>query len=168
MSKFTIELLHSKHKKEDFTCGIELLDAYLHKQAKQDVKRKLAACYVLANSEDNVLGYYTLSNASIPQKWIPEEFARRMPPSYTNLPVTLLGRLAVSKYYRGQGLGKYLLVDAARRSLQVSSQVGSMALVADPINLDAVQFYKKYGFIFIQDTGKMFLPMKTIQQLFSS
>lgn len=43
MSYVTVPL-NASHKKSAFNCGNALLDNYLHVQAKQDVKRKLAAC----------------------------------------------------------------------------------------------------------------------------
>ena len=42
------EPLNSTHKKSDFSCGMEILDTYIHKQANQDIKRKLSACFVLS------------------------------------------------------------------------------------------------------------------------
>ncbi len=41
--------LDSSFPKKKFSCGISLLDDYLHKQAKQDMKRKLTVCFVLAD-----------------------------------------------------------------------------------------------------------------------
>lgn len=62
-----IELLDKKHNRNDFDCGKELLNNYLKNQAGQDVRRKLCACFVLAEKETyNIKGYYTLSNNSIP------------------------------------------------------------------------------------------------------
>ena len=90
-----------------------------------------------------------------------------MPGAYDLLPVTLLGRLASDEKYKGAGLGKLLLVDALKRSCEVSRFIGSMAVVVDPIDKDAVPFYAKYGFVVLPDSKKMFLPMKTIEQLFT-
>jgi hypothetical protein len=62
-----LELLHRGHDRERFDCGKDLLTNYLKYQASQDVKRKLAACFVLADSNSGrIKGYYTLSNSSIP------------------------------------------------------------------------------------------------------
>ncbi len=166
MSYLTVPL-NASHKKKNFTCGKKLLDDYLHAQAKQDVKRRLSACFTLADEEDNVQGYYTLSSASIERKLLPEEVIKKMPPSYENLPATLLGRLAIDTTCVGQGLGKLLLMDALKRSLNTSSSsVGSMAVIVDPIDQDAVKFYKKYGFILLPDSGKMFISMETLSGLF--
>lgn len=107
------EVLSSRHKKKEFSCGKEMLDNYLHKQANQDVKRKLSVCFVLNDKENNLLkGYYTLASNSISQELVPDKYKRKFPKSYTSIPTTLLGRLAVDKRYQKQGIGKLLLIDA--------------------------------------------------------
>jgi len=53
-----------------------------------------------------------------------------------------------------------------KRSYEISKTIGSFAVIVDPIDQDAENFYEKYGFIKLPDSGKMFLPMKTISQLF--
>jgi GNAT superfamily N-acetyltransferase len=161
------EPLNSKHKKSDFSCGKEMLDNYLHKQANQDIKRKLSVCFVIKEVEtDLIKGYYTLSNNSIPLELVPNEIRKKLPRSYEAIPTTLLGRLAIDNKFQGQGIGKLMLVDALKRSYELSKTIGSFAVVVDPIDKDAERFYDKYGFIKLPDSGKMFLPMKTIGQLF--
>lgn len=166
MKHLTVQL-SSKHKKSEFTCGVAMLDDYLHKQANQDIKRKLTACFVLLDESNDLLkGYYTLSNNSIPKNKIPTDFQKKLPKSYTSIPTTLLGRLAVDERYKGQGLGKLLLVDALRRSYEISDSVGSYAVIVNPIDQNAVEFYAKYGFMLLPGSGKMFLPIQTIKSLF--
>jgi GNAT superfamily N-acetyltransferase len=161
----SIGLLHPALNKKDFCCGKQVLDNYLHTQASQDVKRKL--CVVFTLFEDTVIkGYYTLSNASVPAEQMPEAIRRKMPGSYTALPVTLLGRLAVDVKFKGQGLGGILLVDALKRSFSIAGQsLGSIGVVVDPLDEEAVAFYKKFGFVLLPDSGKMFLPMADIAPL---
>ncbi len=161
------EPLNSAHKKSDFSCGKEMLDTYIHKQANQDVKRKLSACFVINEKETNLIkGYYTLSNNSIPLELVPNQIQKKLPRSYESVPTTLLGRLAIDNKFQGQGIGKLILIDALKRSYEISKTIGSFAVVVDPIDQDAENFYAKYGFIKLPDSGKMFLPMKTISQLF--
>lgn len=142
-----------------------MLDNYLHTQASQDVKRKL--CVVFAMFEDTTIkGYYTLSNASIPAALMPEGAKKKMPGSYEALPVTLLGRLAIDEKFKGQGLGGIILLDALKRSYEIASQyLGSIGVVVDPLDSDALAFYEKFGFIILPDSGKMFLPMADIALL---
>lgn len=158
--------LNSIHNKTKFSCGQELLDTYIHKQAKQDVKRHLSACFIIADDNNEVKGYYTLSSASIDREFIPDEVKNKLPMSYINLPVTLLGRLARDKSLKGKNFGEKLLLDALKRCYDTSSTIGSMAVIVDPIDEHAKKFYLKYGFIYLPDSGKMFLTMKTISELF--
>jgi len=161
-------LLTSSHEKEKFSCGNDMLDAYLHKQAKQDVKRNLTACFILTDDTKHVKGYYTLSNSSIPRDLLPNEIIKKLPPSYKDLPVTLLGRLAVEIKHKGQGIGAILLIDALKRCYYTSTNsIASMAVIVDPIDDAAMNFYLKYGFILLPDSGRMFIPMATIAQLFN-
>ena len=166
MSQIT-ENLNSQHRKNKFSCGKQILDTYLHRQANQDIKRKLSACFVIIDQESNLIkGYYTLSNNSIPQKFIPKKFQKRLPKTYSFIPTTLLGRLAIDIHFQGKGIGKLLLIDALKRSFEISKSIGSFAVIVDPLDKEAEMFYDKYGFIELPDSGKMFLPMKTIKELF--
>ena len=72
--------LNATHHKKDFDCGIDLLSNYLKTQANQDIKRKLTACFILADT-NVVKGYYTLSNASIRKELVPENLAKKLPPN---------------------------------------------------------------------------------------
>ena len=165
---YLTELLDAKHRKKEFFCGKNMLDKYFHEQANQDIKKKLSACFVKEDSETGLVeGYYTLSNSSIPKDAIPFDIQKKLPPSYTSIPVTLLGRLAVDARFHGKGLGKLLLLDALSRSNDLSKKMGSFAVIVDPLDDEAKKIYDKYGFIMLPDSGKMFLPMKTIEQLFN-
>lgn len=160
-------LLDSTYHKQKFRSGTEQLDNYLHQQAGQDVKRKLTAVFILPGEEQIIKGYYTLSNDALPRTGIPEHLLKKLPPSYANLPVTLLGRLAIDQSFQNQGLGALLLIDALKRSYHTAiGSVGSMAVVVDSIDENAHRFYLKYGFIDLPDSKRMFIPMGTIAQLF--
>lgn len=162
-----IELLNKNHKRNDFDCGKDLLNNYLKNQAGQDIKRKLSACFVLADFETNILkGYYTLSNNSIPLNSFPEDIQKKLPKSYSSIPTTLLGRLAIDKKFQGEGIGKILLIDAFRRSYDISKEIGSFAIVVDPIDKEAARFYEKYDFINLPDSEKMIISTKTLKLLF--
>jgi predicted GNAT family N-acyltransferase len=156
------------HHRNNFSCEIESLTNYLKKQVSQDIKRSLAACFVFIDAENEIKGYYTLSNSSLDRNEVPEEHKKRVPQNYA-VPVTLLGRLARDISMRGTGMGEKLLMDALYRSYKIATNsIASMAVIVDPINEKAVQFYGNYGFIQLPDSGKMFLPMKTIEKLFQS
>jgi hypothetical protein len=162
-----IELLSNRHNRNDFDCGKELLNNYLKNQAGQDIKRKLAACFVLADKKtNNIHGYYTLSNNSIPLSSFSEQIRRKLPSSYVSIPTTLLGRLAIDLRCQRAGLGKILLIDALKRSYEISKEIGSYAVVVDPIDTEAELFYQQYDFIKLPDSQKMFIATKTLKELF--
>jgi GNAT superfamily N-acetyltransferase len=162
-----IDLLNKTHNRKSFDCRIPALNDYLKIQAGQDMRRKLSACFVFTQSENSdVLGYYTLSNYSIPPTHFPESVRKKFPPNYNSIPVTLLGRLAVNGNQKGKGLGKILLIDALRRTYEASLEIGSLAVVVDPINQEAMEFYRKYDFVLLPDSGKMMIGMKILGELF--
>ena len=160
-----IQLLQKTHSRENFTCEEDSLTEYIRKQVSQDIRKRLATCFVAIDDEQNVIGYYTLTSESLGRELIPEKYTKQVPKNY-NAPVILLGRLARDITAKGKGLGEYLLLDALFRSYKLSNEsIGAMAVVVDPIDKKAVEFYKKYGFEQLPDSEKMFLPMKVIEQL---
>ncbi len=150
---------------------MEALDLYLRTQAMQDLRRRVSAVFVVTPlGQRQVLGYYTLSALSLALGRLPLE-ARKKLPRYPDVPATLLGRLAVDRSCRGAGmrLGEHLLVDALMRSVEVSAQVASYAVVVDVLSVqpDPIGFYLRYGFRALPDQPRrLFLPMETIRRLF--
>lgn len=143
------------------------MNNYLETQARQDVKKKLTACYVLTEqAKTRILGYYTLTNNSIPLQSFPESIRKKLPVAYVYVPTILLGMLAVDKKHQAKGLEKTLLIDALRRSCELTEKRDLFAVFVDPIDHDAERFYEKYDFIRLPDSGKMFIPIKTLKMLF--
>lgn len=94
----------------------------------------------------------------------PEAEARRLP--RLDIPVVLIGRLAVERTTQGTGLGASLLVDALRRSLLISEQVGIRAVEVDALDQVARSFYLKFGFrSLLDDPRHLFLPIHEIRKL---
>jgi GNAT superfamily N-acetyltransferase len=168
VSRYSIDSLGKNHQKKAFSCGIEPLDRYIQEHAGQDIRRRVAAIYVLTEINSNLMiGYYTLSANSIELGALPEVIKKKLP-RYPTVPATLLGRLAVDKQYQGKNIGAHLLIDALKRSLDVSHKMASMAVVVHAKNEQAIGFYKHYGFIPFPDTrDRLFFPMDTIAQLWS-
>lgn len=160
-----IQLLEKTHNRKNFTCEEDSLTEYIRKQVSQDIRKRLATCFVAIDNKQNVIGYYTLTSESLGRELIPEKYLKQVPKNY-NAPVILLGRLANDITTKGTGLGEHLLLDALFRSYKLSNEsIGAMAVVVDPINEKAFDFYRKYGFEQLPDSEKMFLPMKVIEQL---
>lgn len=164
--RFAIEPLGDQHHRAVFSCGVEVLDSYLHRQAGQDTRKRAAVAFVATADGKTVAGYYTLSQYAIQLDAVPEEIAKKLP-KYPMVPTTLVGRLAVSTEFRAQRLGELLLMDALHRSLVLSEQAASAGVIVDAKDESAVSFYRKYGFLDLPKVERrLFLPMGTVAQLF--
>ena len=87
--------------------------------------------YVLL-AEDRLAGYYTLSADNIDARDLAEGIVTQLNlPRYPYIGATLIGRLARDLVYKGQGVGELLLVDALQKSLYMSRNIASAAVVVD-------------------------------------
>ncbi|MDL2264585.1 GNAT family N-acetyltransferase [Synergistaceae bacterium OttesenSCG-928-I11] len=156
--QFSIVPYDKSHNKKEFDCNVQELNNYLRERASQDIRRYYATMFVAVEEETNkVIGYYTLSNASIDLNNVPDEMKKRLP-KYPTVPAIRLGRLAVDKSMQGKGLGGELLADAVIRSvLNVSAWV---LMIVDAKDEVAVAFYKKYGFEQLIDNDKHLFVMR--------
>jgi GNAT superfamily N-acetyltransferase len=166
LTSITVEPLGRQHDRTAFHCGSDALDRYLKQQARQDADKRVAAPFVAVRPpEARVLGYYTLSASVLTLTDLPDGLARKLP-RYPQLPVTLLGRLAIDRSNKGHGLGEHLLLDALRRSLVHADQIAAMAVVVDAKDEAAAAFYRHYGFLTLQaQPSRLFLPMRLAAQL---
>ncbi|HWO40034.1 MAG TPA: GNAT family N-acetyltransferase [Candidatus Acidoferrum sp.] len=166
-TRYRIEPLSVKHDRAVFSCGVEPLDRYLQQQAGQDIRRRVAAAFVITPDGTTIAGFYTLSAHLVNLADLPDNVAKRLP-RYPNVPATLLGRLAVSENFRGQGIGALLLLDALRRAFGNTREVASAVVVVDAKDERARGFYLRHDFIPLPtQPHRLFYPMKTIEKLFT-
>jgi ribosomal protein S18 acetylase RimI-like enzyme len=160
---FRLEPLGADHDRTRFHSGEEALDRYFRTQATQDIRRRIAHCFVAVDAKTgHVAGYYTLSAASVPLVDLPPDEAKRLP-RYPTVPVVRMGRLAVDVQFQGHGLGAALLADALRRT--IDSAVAAYALLVDAQNDRAVAFYQRLGFRpFTSQPRTLFLPVATARK----
>jgi len=161
--QFRVEILDpAVHRRDEFSCESPELTEFLRTRARKETKSRTSACFVIVPVADagQIAGFYTLSATTVELGELPPEFTRKLP-RYPRLPATLLGRLARALAFKGQGIGNLLMVDALKRAYENSSVIGSVAVVVDPKDEKAAQFYGTFGFQPL-DGQKMFLPMKAI------
>ncbi len=160
-----IQKLERWHDRASFDCGKPPLNQWLREFAGQYERRDLARSYVAVRAgQPKVLGYYSLSNHQVCYSALPAEQAKGLPA--IDVPVVLLGRLAVDKVVQGRGLGEHLLLDALRRAAHISQHVGVRAVEVHALGDDARRFYLKYGFVALRDDRHhLFLPMEVVRQL---
>ncbi|WP_289991601.1 GNAT family N-acetyltransferase [Photorhabdus laumondii] len=156
------EPIGKHHDRGAFDCGDEALNQFLHRHARQSHEKGGAKTY-LAVSESNgtVLGYYSLSPASITYERAPEVIKHGL--ARHEVPVFRLGRLAIDLSVQSQGLGGQLLLASGRRCLLVAAQAGGVALLIDAKNERVAEWYASYGAIPLLDAHlSLLLPFKTI------
>ena len=165
-TQYRIEPLSDQRDRTAFSCGVEALDRYLQKQAGQDVSRRVAAAFVITPDGKTIAGFYTLSAHLVNLAGLPESVAKRLP-RYPNVPATLLGRLAISENFRGQGIGELLLLDALQRAFGNTREVASAVVVVDAKDETAPGFYLHHDFVPLpMHPNRLFYPMRTIEKLF--
>ena len=155
---FVIEPLSDAHDRGAFDSGVVALDRYFASQATQDIRRRIAACFVaVERNSTTVTGYYSIATSSLPLTDIAAATAKKLP-RYPLVPAVRIGRLAVASSQRGKGIGSGLLIDGIARSLR--AELMAFAVVVDAKDDSASAFYKHHGFIaFASAPMSLYLPL---------
>ena len=137
--------LGGEHRINGFDCGVGSLDVWLIKHARAAAGAGSARTYVVVDAEqDRVVGYHSLSLASIEHTEVTDRGRKGMPKH--PIPAMLLARLAVDRAVQGKGVGAFLLRDAMSRALSVAEQAGMRLLLVHALNDKARAFYEHFGF----------------------
>lgn len=161
MIRFQLAPLDATHDRAAFNSDSEPLNRYLREQVTQDVRRRVAACFVALADGKRIAGYYTLASASLLLADLPASTGKKLP-RYPTVPAVRMGRLAVDQAFKGIGLGGALLADALDRAAR--SEIAAYALMVDAKDEAAVDFYQHHGFIALPDSPRiLFLPLATVQ-----
>lgn len=131
------------HELDSFECGEPDLDHWLRKRALANERAGASRTFVVCTGKA-VAGYYCLAAGSVARSGAPRKVRRNMPEP---VPVIVLGRLAVSRAWKGKGVGAGLLRDAVLRSARISRELGARALLVHAISESAREFYLKSGFV---------------------
>ena len=163
-----IETLKKTHDRADFDCGIDELNHYLRRTARQHLDMGMSRTFVLIDdkSPSKILGYCTLAACEIYVEKLPRKYSKKYP---SKVPAAKLARLAVSKNKQRQGLGRHMLVNAIERILLVSEHLGIIGFFVDSKNAEAKGYYEQFGFISLPDNPlELFLPIATLRQAYQS
>jgi len=165
MVKWIVELPGKDHQRADFSCGHGALDDFLKKLAGQYARRRLGTAHVaVVRGQPHVLGYCTLAPSHFEFASAPAELLQGLPRH--PVPSLLLARLAVTQSERGHGLGKFLLLDAFERCLQVAREVAFRAIEVEAIDGRAAAFYRKFGFLpFPSDPHHLAIALETVEEV---
>jgi GNAT superfamily N-acetyltransferase len=161
------ERLGAQHDLSAFENGKHpTLDAWLRDRALAS-EGLSARTYVICATElpARVVGYYAISTAMEQRIALPSAKLRRGMPE--QVPLLLIGRLAIDRTFQGIGLGTELLSDALRRCLSASEIAGARGVVAHAIDDEAVRFYQRHGLVLSPlGEGVMLMPVEAMRALF--
>jgi GNAT superfamily N-acetyltransferase len=139
-----IRALQEGDDRSQFRSGDPDLDRFFQKFAGQNqFKHYLGVTYVAVETR-RIVGFATVAPGHVEIDGLPAAVRKKLP-RYP-LPVLRLARLAVDEAVRGQGLGVQLLRFVLELALRMASDYGCVGVAVDAKS-DAVDFYKKYGFI---------------------
>jgi GNAT superfamily N-acetyltransferase len=157
------EPINKKHDREAFDCGEAALNEFLRRYARKSHQLGGAKTFLAIDDVDNktILGFYSLSPASIDYSRTPEAIRRGL--ARHDLPGFRLARMAVNRKLQGRGMGGQLLLAAGRRCLLASAEVGGVVLVIDAKNERVARWYASYGAMPLLDAPlTLLLPLATI------
>ena len=158
---FRLAPLDATHDRTAFNSDSAPLNRYLREQVTQDVRRRVAACFVALADGQRIAGYYTLASASLLLADLPASTSKKLP-RYPTVPAVRMGRLAIDQAFKGQGLGGALLADALDRAAR--AEIAAYALMVDAKDESAADFYRHHGFIALPDSPRtLFLPLATVR-----
>ena len=163
------EPIDKRHDRAAFECGDTDLNSFLRRHARQSHEKGGAKTFLAIDDADDtrILGFYSLSPASIAYERTPEVVKRGL--ARHEVPVFRLGRLAVDQSVQGHGLGGQLLLAAGRRCIYVAAEAGGVALLIDARNERVAKWYASYGAVPLLDAPlSLLLPFKTIHSALSA
>lgn len=164
---YRVEALTSAHDRKTFRSGDSALDQYLVRFARQDMRKSVTVAYVLVVSENptKILGFYTLSARHLTLQDIPQPWQNRLP-KYPEIPVALLGRLAVAESSHNQKLGTLLVSNALTRAAQLHQHLGLAGVLVEAKQDAVCTFYESLGFARLSpESLRLFLPMTLILKI---
>ena len=139
------EPLAPPHQLDGFDCGKPALNDWLLRHARQAQTSGSARTFVVAEDDQRVAGYFSLTVGQVDTLEAPERMRQGM--GQYPLPVVILARMAVSARDQGRGIGLGMLQDAITRTLLIAEQAGIRAMLTHPIDEEAARFYTRFGFI---------------------
>ena len=137
------EPLTSDHVVGGFDSGVVSLDDWLRRRAWDNQASGASRTFVVRD-EGHVVAYYALAASAVAPNAVPGRFKRNMPDP---IPVVVLARLAITRSHQGQGLGRALFQDAARRAIHASEAIGIRGMLVHAISEEAKTFYLRLGLV---------------------
>ena len=156
--------LGDDHDTTNFDCGSAPLNEWLSQRARKSESR-FSRTYVVCEIRQ-VIAYYCISAGAVERSSAPSRLRRNAP---NTIPVSIIGRLAVSRLHQGQSLGTHLLADALRRIAIASQTIGIGAVLVQAKDDDAKRFYLSRSEFqeYPSESRTLYMPIDTLIAAFS-
>lgn len=159
IERFTFRQIEDNTEIKSFDCGDADLNDFLFSDAIKYYKSMMALTYILEDNRANAtVAYYSLLNDKIvldpEQKKFWNRLNRLIPNSKRrkDYPAVKIGRLAVSKEYAGQQIGRTILLQI--KHVFATMRRSACRFITVDAYAGAVPFYEKNGFSFLSETDK--------------
>lgn len=144
---------------KSFDCGDADLNDFLFSDAVNYYKSMMALTYILEDIGANkTVAYYSLLNDKIvfdpDEKKLWNRLNRRVPNSKRRkeYPAVKIGRLAISKDYAGNNIGKSILLQI--KHVFATMRRSACRFITVDAYAAAVPFYERCGFMFLSEKDK--------------
>ena len=151
--------LTADHDLAAFDCGEPALNDWLRQRALRNESR-FSRTYVVCEG-NRVVAYFCISAGAVERAAVPGKLRRNAPDT---IPVSVIGRLAVSRSHAGLGLGADILADALRRIAVAAQNIGIAAVLVHAKDDAAKRFYLHCAeFVeYPENSLTLFLPIETV------
>jgi len=157
LNDFTLIRLEPTSPRPPFDCGDDDLNEFYSNDSKNYGKELLAVTYIAEHNED-VLAYFSLSNDSIRKVDLSGSAIKRFlkfvprPKRHKSMPAVKIGRLATCQHKQCSKIGTDIL-DYLKVSFTQGNKTGCRYILVDAYNKERVtKFYKDNGFVFLSNT----------------
>ena len=142
--------LTSDYELSTFDCGDSDLNEFLLDDAKHFLEKRIANTFIL---EDNgrIAAYFCLLNDKISRLEMTNSQWKKVKDSFPDgkrfrsYPSIKIGRFAVSIDYRGQNIGKELMI-LIKKSLNTDQNYSAFRFITVDAYISAIDFYRRNGF----------------------
>ena len=120
-----------------------MLDEWLRRYAGQNRRRDTAATWVIADAQDVVVAYASVSMTGIDRSSAPDTIAKSAPDP---VPALLLGRLAVDHRYANLGIGTTLASHVLATAVELNEKAACRAVIVTALGPAARTWWERLGF----------------------
>ena len=162
---YRIEKLKKSHDRKRFDCGVDEVNSYLRKFARQQQddteSGSIVYCLVDESQPQTILGFFSLHSTSESLNPVLKKASKK--------PVgcLLVGWLGVDKLAQSYGLGKVMMQDIFKKFVDYDQMFAAIVLDALPDNEQLIKFYERMGFKKLRD-NRYFIILDTVLSTLSN